>query len=128
MNEDEDLDFGQGQDFEGHFVEYAPKPDEIRIDIPANSAPSYQERMPLGYDPMGSIELEGRAFRRIFKKRGVSPWVRIVFFLIYGLPLLVLLIQLLIEGSVLVLLLVFAGVIAWIVYSQVRAKKHRRGK
>ncbi|MBD2235312.1 hypothetical protein H6G35_01505 [Aulosira sp. FACHB-113] len=46
--------------------------DKIRVEIPSKQQPTYQERIPSGYDPMGEIYLRGRAMRNM--SSGTMPW------------------------------------------------------
>lgn len=45
---------------------------KIFVEIPSEQKPVYHERLTSGFDPMGEIYLEGRAYRGISKGR--APW------------------------------------------------------
>jgi len=47
-------------------------PDKIRFEIPIEQRPTYQDRIPSGYDPMEQIYLRGRAMRNM--SSGTMPW------------------------------------------------------
>ncbi|MEH2327177.1 MAG: hypothetical protein V7K32_27170 [Nostoc sp.] len=46
--------------------------DKIRVEIPAEREPTYQERIPRAYDPMAEIYVRGRAMRSMSSRR--MPW------------------------------------------------------
>jgi hypothetical protein len=56
------------------FFEYDSnfEPDKIIVEIPAEREPTYQERIPSTYDPMGEIYVRGRAMRSM--SSGTIPW------------------------------------------------------
>lgn len=62
-NDDSDNYFGIGSNFDS---------DKIRVEIPSEREPMYQQRIPSGYDPMGEIYLRGRAMRNL--SSGTMPW------------------------------------------------------
>ena len=47
-------------------------PDKLSIEIPAESQPYVPEQLPSGFDPMGEIQLRGRAYRGL--AAGQMPW------------------------------------------------------
>lgn len=72
-NKPEDF-FGEGSNFDS---------DKIRIEIPAQREPTYQERIPSAYDPMGEIYVRGRAMRTM--SSGTMPWwVLIAGWILFG--------------------------------------------
>lgn len=63
-NNDEPKNFlGEGSNFTR---------DKIRVEIPAERQPTYHERIPSAYDPMGEIYVRGRAMRSM--SSGTMPW------------------------------------------------------
>lgn len=62
-NDESENYFGQSSNFDS---------DKIRVEIPAEQEPIYQQRIPSGYDPMGEIYLRGRAMRNL--SSGTKPW------------------------------------------------------
>jgi hypothetical protein len=57
--------------------------ERIVVEVPADPKPSYQEKIPSGYDPMGEIYLRGRAFRGLAGGR-IPWWVLISGWIIFG--------------------------------------------
>ncbi|WP_414620078.1 hypothetical protein [Calothrix sp. CCY 0018] len=57
--------------------------EQIVYSVSVNDEPTYQEKMPSGYDPMGRIELEGIAFRGLAAGK-ISWWVLITGWFIFG--------------------------------------------
>ncbi|PSB21987.1 hypothetical protein C7B65_00800 [Phormidesmis priestleyi ULC007] len=47
-------------------------PDKLSIGIPAEQTPLNPDRIPSGFDPMGEIQLRGRAYRSL--AGGQAPW------------------------------------------------------
>jgi hypothetical protein len=84
--------------------------DELFVEVPAEQKSPYQERIPSGYDPMGEIYLRGRAYRNL--SGGTIPWwVLISGWLIFGSPVLLILIAAITSQSLdLLLPLVFAAI------------------
>ena len=58
-------------------------PDRIVVDVPVDPQSPYQEKIPSGYDPMGSIYLRGRAYRGLAGGR-IPWWVLISGWIIFG--------------------------------------------
>ena len=58
---------------------------EISYDIPTEQKLSSPENIPCGYDPMGQIELEGRAYQNI-SEGNLRGWVVITNWIIFGSP------------------------------------------
>lgn len=56
------------------FNQYFPEPDleERSIEIPTNQFPSTYDQVPSSDDPMGRIELRGRAYQNLASGR--NPW------------------------------------------------------
>ncbi|MDZ8083370.1 MAG: hypothetical protein RMX35_30435 [Nostoc sp. DcaGUA01] len=84
-NDESDNFFGQGSNFDS---------DKIRVEIPAEQEPIYQQRIPSGYDPMGEIYLRGRAMRTMSSGRMpwwvlISGWILFggLFFLVLGIAI-----------------------------------------
>ena len=84
--------------------------DRLFVEVPAEQKSPHQERIPSGYDPMGEIYLRGRAYRSL--SGGTIPWwVLITSWIIFGLPVLLMLITAIASQSVSLLLLVaFAAI------------------
>ncbi len=59
------------------------KEDKIFVEVPAEQKLSYHERLTSGFDPMGKIYLEGRAYREISKGRS-AWWVLFSAWIIFG--------------------------------------------
>jgi hypothetical protein len=57
--------------------------DKIKVEIPAPEEPTYQQRIPSGYDPMGEIYLRGRAMRSMSSGR-IPWWVLISGWVLFG--------------------------------------------
>ncbi|MCU0543476.1 MAG: hypothetical protein MUE44_15080 [Oscillatoriaceae cyanobacterium Prado104] len=57
--------------------------DRIVVEVPINPHSPYQERVPLGYDPMSEIYLRGRAFRGLAGGR-IPWWVLISGWIFFG--------------------------------------------
>lgn len=62
-NDEPEKFFGKGSNFDS---------DKIRVEVPAEREPTYQERIPSAYDPLGEIYLRGRAMRSM--SSGTMPW------------------------------------------------------
>lgn len=54
------------------FQEEQTKPDKLFGDLPATTKPPYEEKIPFGFDPIGDIQLRGKAFRGL--AGGQIPW------------------------------------------------------
>ncbi|MBW4574598.1 MAG: hypothetical protein KME08_04875 [Aphanothece sp. CMT-3BRIN-NPC111] len=77
MNED--------NEYKKYFRDEGLDKGEISYDIPAEQKLPFQEKLPSGYDPMGEIYLEGRAYSNI--SEGNSKWwIIISSWIIFGLP------------------------------------------
>lgn len=67
MNEEED-----------QFKQFLPEDkldrDNLFVEIPARQTPIHPERVPSGFEPMGEIQLRGRAFRGLANGQ-VAWWV-----------------------------------------------------
>ncbi len=46
--------------------------DNFKVEIPTDSRPTYGDRIPSQYDPMGQVYLRGRAMRNL--SSGTMPW------------------------------------------------------
>jgi hypothetical protein len=49
-----------------------PEPEKFVVEIPPEKPPTYQEKLPSGFDPMGEIYLRGHAYRGL--AGGTQPW------------------------------------------------------
>ncbi len=58
-------------------------PDKLSIGIPAEQTPINPDRIPSGFDPMGEIQLRGRAYRSLAGGQ-VPWWVLISGWVIFG--------------------------------------------
>ena len=96
--------------------------DRLFVEIPAEQKSPHQERIPSGYDPMGEIYLRGRAYRSL--SGGTIPWwVLISGWIIFGLPVLLMLIAAITSLSLSLLLpLAFAAIPLLILWRGTLAK------
>lgn len=72
--------------------------DDTIVEVPSNLPSPDRERIPSGYDPMQEIHLRGRAFRGL-AGGGMPWWVPIAGWVIFGIPVLFLLISVLLSGN-----------------------------
>ncbi len=71
------------EDLNRFLPEDSTTPDQLSIEIPADSNPYVPEQLPSGFDPMGEIELRGRAYRGL--AAGQMPWwILIAGWVIFG--------------------------------------------
>jgi hypothetical protein len=89
------------------------------VDIPSEPPSPYSDRVPSGYDPMGEIQLTGRVYRGL--SSGRTPlWVLITSWILFGVPLLLLLLLLIsggISGQIAVIpVFIVSGLPLWILW------------
>lgn len=100
--------------------------DDLRVGIPSERPWPGSDRVPTGYDPMGHVYLQGRAYRRL--AAGTMPWwVLITGWVVFGGSTFVLLWVSLSAGSwgsLLTLALAIAPLI--VLWRGTRAKMRRR--
>ncbi|MBW4458441.1 MAG: hypothetical protein KME55_40940 [Nostoc indistinguendum CM1-VF10] len=96
--------------------------DKIRVEIPAEREPTYRQKIPSGYDPMGEIYLRGRAMRNM--SSGTMPWwVLISSWVLFGGSFLLLLSTAIFSKSLaLILYLIIPGIFVLIVLRGTLAK------
>lgn len=70
-------------EFEPFLPRTSVDPDQLSMDIPAERSPLPMERIPSADDPMGRIELRGRAFQGLSGGR-VPWWVLIAGWIMFG--------------------------------------------
>ena len=72
------------------FKKFLPdrKSDKISYDVPIRQQPIAPDRIPSGYDPIGQIQLEGRAFSALAGGK-IHWWILISGWIFIGIPLLV---------------------------------------
>lgn len=59
-------------EFNRFLPEEPRQPDQLSIEIPAEQPSLHPDRIPSGYEPMGEIQLRGRAFGGLAS--GQAPW------------------------------------------------------
>ena len=105
--------------------------DEIFVEVSANPPkPPWQERLPSGYDPMGEIQLRGRAYRGLAGGR-IPWWVLISGWIIFGTPVLLILITAIAtKNFVLLTVLIIPSILLIILWrgtvAKLSMKKRRR--
>lgn len=67
------------------FFETPSKDDKRFVEIPSDVPSPYAEPLPSGFDPMGHIHLQGRAYDSISGGR-MPWWITIATWVVFGLP------------------------------------------
>lgn len=64
----------EADEFNGFLPKQKLDQDKLSVEIPADQSPSYPDRIPSGYEPMGEVELRGRLSLCLKWMRSTAPF------------------------------------------------------